>query len=63
MYNVKLYTDFTQKMIWEPLNCCSFLDKIYLRLPENVFEITMTLLDGNKFIIFLSVTLFGRHIG
>ena len=24
---------------------------------------SMTLLDGNKFIIFLSVTLFGRHIG
>ena len=28
-----------------------------------VTSIVMTLLDGNKFIIFLSVTLFGRHIG
>ena len=28
-------------MIWEPLNCGSFVDKIYLRLNEHVFEISL----------------------
>ena len=28
-------------MIWEPLNCGSFVDKIYLRLFENVLEISL----------------------
>ena len=28
-------------MIWEPLNCGSFVDKIYLRLHENVLEISL----------------------
>ena len=39
--HVKFYTAFTQKMIWEPLNCSSFLDKIYLRLHENAVEISL----------------------
>ena len=26
-------------MIWEPLNCCSFLEKVYLRLHKNVLGI------------------------
>ena len=28
-------------MIWEPLNCDSFLEKVYLRLNENVLEISL----------------------
>ena len=28
-------------MIWEYLNCGSFLDKIYLRLHENVLKISL----------------------
>ena len=40
-YNVKLYTVLTPKMIWEPLNCGSFLDTIYLRLRENVLGISL----------------------
>ena len=28
-------------MIWEPLYCGSFLDKIYHRLDENVLEIPL----------------------
>ena len=28
-------------MIWEPLNCGSFVDKIYLSLHENVLVITL----------------------
>ena len=44
-YNVKFYTDFTQKMIWEPLNCGSFLDRFYLRLHENVVEIALKIVN------------------
>ena len=40
-YYVKFYTVLTPKMIWEPLNFGSFLDKIYLRLHENVLEIAL----------------------
>ena len=40
-YNVKLYMLLTPKMIWEPLNCGSFLEKFYLRLHENVLEISL----------------------
>ena len=39
--NVKFYTVLTPKMIWEPLNCGSFLDKIYLRLHENMLGISL----------------------
>ena len=39
-YIVKIYTVLTPEMTWEPLNCGSFLDKIYLRLHENVLEIS-----------------------
>ena len=28
-------------MKWEPLNCCSFLDKIYYKLHENELEISL----------------------
>ena len=35
-YNVKFYTVLTPKMKWESLNC-----KIYLRLRENVLEISL----------------------
>ena len=28
-------------MIWEPINCGSFLEKDYLRLHENVLEISL----------------------
>ena len=28
-------------MIWEPLNCGSFLEKVYLRLHKNVLEISL----------------------
>ena len=31
----------TPKMLWEPLYRGSFLDKIYLRLHENVLEISL----------------------
>ena len=31
----------TPKMIWEPLNCRSFLDKIILSLHENALEISL----------------------
>ena len=34
------FTVLTPKMIWEPLVSSSFLDKIYLGLHENVFEIS-----------------------
>ena len=40
-YNVKFYTVLTPKMISESLNCGSILDKIYLRLNENVLEISL----------------------
>ena len=30
--NVNIYAFITQKMIWEPINCGSFLEKVYLRL-------------------------------
>ena len=40
-YNVKFYTVLTPKMIWELLNCGSFLDTIYLRLYENVLKISL----------------------
>ena len=39
MYNVNIYTVITQKMIWEPTNFGSFLEKVYLRLLENVLDI------------------------
>ena len=39
-YNVKFYTVLTPKMIWEPLNCGSVLDNIYLGLHEKVLEIS-----------------------
>ena len=42
-YDVVFYTVLTQKMIWEPLNFGSFLDKIYLRLHENVPEISLNI--------------------
>ena len=32
-------------MIWEPLNCGSFVDKIYLRLHENVLEMSLKIVD------------------
>ena len=41
MYNVKFYRVLTPKIIWEPLNCGSFLDTIYLRLHENALEISL----------------------
>ena len=31
-YNVNSYTLITQKMIWEPINCGSFLEFVYLRI-------------------------------
>ena len=31
-------------MIWEPLNCGSFLEKVYLRFHENMLEISLKLL-------------------
>ena len=40
-YNVNIYKVLTLKMIWEPLNCCSFLEKVYLRLHENVLKISL----------------------
>ena len=39
MDNVKFYRGLT--LLWEPLNCGSFMDKIYLRLHENVLEISL----------------------
>ena len=41
MYNVNVYRVLTEKMTWEPLNCDSFFEKIYLRLQENVLEISL----------------------
>ena len=35
------YTVLTPTMIWEPLKCVSFLDTNYLRLHENVLEISL----------------------
>ena len=32
---------FNSKKIWEPLNCGAFLDESYLRLHENVLEISL----------------------
>ena len=43
-YNVKFYTALTPKMIWEPQFCGLFLDKMYMRLYENVFEISLKIL-------------------
>ena len=40
-YYVKFYTALTPKMILEPLNCGSRLEKIYLRLHENVLSISL----------------------
>ena len=41
-YNVKFYYRLLYpKMVLEPLNCGSFLDKIYLWLHENVLEISL----------------------
>ena len=44
-YNVKFYTVLTPKMLWEPLNCGSFLDKIYMWLHENVLEISLKIVN------------------
>ena len=35
-----------QKMIWEPINCGSFLEKIYLRLHENELEISLKIVNN-----------------
>ena len=37
-YNFNINRVFNLKMIWEPLNCGSFFEKIYLRLHENVLK-------------------------
>ena len=41
MVNVKFYTVVSLKIIWVPLNCGSFLDKIFLILHENVLDISL----------------------
>ena len=51
-YNVKFYMVTTPKIIWEPLNCGSFLDKIYLRLQENVLEISLKIVYEENMSIF-----------
>ena len=35
------FAELTLKMIWEPLNCGSFLEKVYLRLHEYVLKISL----------------------
>ena len=40
-YNVRFYTVLTPKMIWEPLDGGLFLDRIYLRLYEDMLEISL----------------------
>ena len=35
------YTVITQKMIWEPINCDSILEKVNLRLLNNVLKISL----------------------
>ena len=41
VYNVKIYTVLSPKMIWEHLNYGSYLDKIHSRLHKNVLEISL----------------------
>ena len=38
---LSFYTVLTPKMIWESLTYGSFLNKIYLRLHENVLELSL----------------------
>ena len=44
-YNVKFNRVLTPKMIWDPLSSRSFLDKIFLKLYEYVFEISLKIVD------------------
>ena len=34
-----------KKIIWEPLNCGSFWEKVYLRLHENMIEISLKIVN------------------
>ena len=34
-FNVNIFTVLTQKIVWEPVICSLFLEKVYLRLREN----------------------------
>ena len=36
--------NLTQKIIWEPLHCRIFLEKVYLRLNENGHRISLKIL-------------------
>ena len=44
-YNVNIYTVITQKMVWEPIDCVSILEKVYLRLHQNVLEISLKIVN------------------
>ena len=42
-YNVDIYMILTQKIIWEPINCDIFLEKVYVRLNENGHNVSINL--------------------
>ena len=46
-FNSRLKYAKDAERIWEPLNCCSFLEKVYLMLHEIVLEISINGLREN----------------
>ena len=41
----------TQKIIWEPHNCGIFLEKVYLRINENMHEISVKIVYERIFLL------------